>query len=95
MKSLSSFCKVDVELVVMKNSWILRVSSGDSLRLFMAVFTVSIFVWNSDVFLPSSDRYKAILPIMSPFIIELTMRIGTATSISSYVLGHTSPTPKR
>jgi hypothetical protein len=68
---------------------------GGSFRLFMAVWTVSIFFWNSDCFFYSSERNKAMFPMIRPFMIELTIRIGTATMISVSVLGQTSPTPKR
>jgi hypothetical protein len=43
----------------------------------------------------SSEIYKAILPMIRPFTIELKIRIGMAIIISVYVLGQTSPTPKR
>lgn len=83
MKSLSSFYKVEVEFVVMKNSVTSRRSSCERFKVFMAVLTVSIFLWNSEFFLLSSEINKAMLPIISPFIIELKMRIGIATIISS------------
>lgn len=95
MKSFSSFYRVEVELVEIKNSVTSLLNSLERFKVFIAVLTVSIFLWNSEFFLLSSEMNKAMLPMIRPFIIELKIRIGIATMISSWVLGQTSPTPNR
>ena len=95
MKSSNSFCSELVDSVVMKNSVISLLKPGDRFSIFMEVFTVSIFCWNKEFFLFSSEMYKAILPIIRPLAIELIIRIGITTSISVYSLGQTSPTPNK
>jgi len=67
----------------------------DRFKLFIAVLTVSIFRWNSAPFLFSSEIYRAMFPIIRPFMILERIRIGIATKISVSVLGQISPTPKR
>jgi len=64
-------------------------------RLVIAVLTLSMLSWNMDCFLFNSDKYKAMLPMIRPFMIELTTKIGIATESSFYVEGQISPTPKR
>jgi len=83
MKSFNSFCRVEVEFVEMKNSVTSLRRSLERVRVFIAVFTVSILRWNSEFFLFNSEMKRAMLPMIRPFMIELKMRIGMATIISS------------
>lgn len=82
MNSFNSFCKVDVEFVVMKYWFTFLRRSEDKFSVFIAVFTVSIFLWKSCDFRFNSDIYKAMLPMISPFTIELIIKIGMAIMIS-------------